>query len=83
MIAYEGILRQTNALHEDFNPNSKYPRSSATWKWRSILSPIWEKYKKETYGEGLIFNRLIRKRSGKGFKMRNGVSKKGHLIYKL
>ena len=78
---YEGILRQTNALHTDFDPNSPYPRSSASWKWRSILSPIWEKYRKETYGEGLVFNRF-RKRSGKGFRMRN-YSRKGHLIYKL
>ena len=84
LTAYEGILRQTNALHKDFNPNSKFPRSSASWKWRSILSPIWEKYRKETYREGLVFNKRFKKRSGKGFRMRNGVySRKGYLIYKL
>ena len=77
LTAYEGILRQTNALHKDFNPNSKFPRSSASWKWRSILSPIWEKYRKEideAYGEGL--NDRFKKKYGK---LRNGVySKKGH-----
>ena len=68
LTAYEGILRQTNALHKDYDPNSKYPRSSASWKWRSILSPIWEKYRKEideAYGEGLIFDRRFKKRYGK------------------
>ena len=57
---YEGILRQTNALHTDFDPNSPYPRSSASWKWRSILSPIWEKYRKEIVGEGLRIRKRFR-----------------------
>ena len=92
LAAYKDILRQTNVLHKDFNPNSSYPRSSASWKWRSILSPIWEKWRKEsddeTHGNGLIIKNgqvWKAKRSGKGFrKLRNGIySKKGHLIYKL
>ena len=53
---YGAILRQTNALHQDFNPKSAYPRSSSSWKWRAILAPIWEKWKEdgEKDGMGLI-----------------------------
>ena len=86
LTAYESILRQTNALHKDYDPNSKYPKSSASWKWRSILSPIWEKYRKENdeVGEGLIFNRRIGKRSGKGFRtLRNGIYSRKGQVYKL
>ena len=86
LTAYESILRQTNALHKDYDPNSKYPKSSASWKWRSILSPIWEKYRKENdeVGEGLIFNRRIGKRSGKGLRtLRNGIYSRKGQVYKL
>ena len=53
---YGAILRQTNALHQDFNPKSAYPRSSSSWKWRAILARIWEKWKEdgEKDGMGLI-----------------------------
>ena len=91
LAAYKDILRQTNILRKDFNPNSSYPRSSESWNWRSIPSPIWEKWRKEsddeTHGNGLIVKngRIWKRKSGKGFKKwRNGIySKKGHLIYKL
>ena len=45
--AYEDILRQTNALYQDFNPSSPYPRSSGSSKWRHVLAPIWTKLQEE------------------------------------
>ena len=90
LATYEEILRQTNVLHQDFNPNSSYPRSSGSWKWRSILAPIWEKWREEKTGNGLIiknFGRVwkVKRHSGKGFrKLQDGTYfKKGRLIYKL
>ena len=39
---YAAILDQTHALYEDYNPNSSYPRSSGSYKWRKILGQIWK-----------------------------------------
>ena len=63
---YAQILRQTNVLHKDFNPNSSYPRSSVSWKWKNILSPIWNKWREEDEedvdhdGSGLIVKKFGR-----------------------
>ena len=51
---YEDILRQTNVLYNDLNPNSSHPRSSGSWKWKHILAPIWKEWQKEKTGDGLI-----------------------------
>ena len=51
---YEDILRQTNVLYNDLNPNSSHPRSSGSWKWKHILAPIWKEWQKEKTGVGLI-----------------------------
>ena len=90
LATYEDILRQTNVLYKDFNPSSSYPRSSGSWKWRSILAPIWTKLQDEKTGNGLIIKNSghvwkIRRHSGKGFrKLLDGTYyKKGHMIYKL
>ena len=93
---YEGILRQTNVLHKDYNPNSSYPRSSASWKWKNILAPIWEKWREESddddekQGSGLIvkkFGRIwkAKRHFGEGYrKLRDGIYlQDGHLLYKL
>ena len=44
---YVRLLRQTNVLHRDFDPNNPHPRSSSSYKWRIILKPLWNKFKKE------------------------------------
>ena len=90
LVEYEGILRQTNALHQDFNPNSSYPRSSSSWKWRNILAPIWEKWREEDDGEehgsGLIkFGRIwkAKRHSGKGYrKLKDGMYFRNGLLLK-
>ena len=42
---YYHILNDTNVLRHNFDPESTRPRSSASWKWKHILSKIWEKIK--------------------------------------
>ena len=38
---YGRLMLKTNALHKKYNPNNPHPRSSRTYKWKNILSPIW------------------------------------------
>ena len=38
---YRDLLIKTNALHRDFNPKKPNPRSSGSYKWKTILGPIW------------------------------------------
>ena len=91
---YEEILRQTNVLHKDFNPNSSYPRSSSSWKWKHILAPIWTKWREEEddekNGSGLIIKKYGRiwkakRHHMKGFrKLKDGVYlRNGLLLHKL
>ena len=90
---YEGILRQTNVLHQDYNPNSVYPRSNSSWKWKTILAPIWKKLREESgdesRGSGLVLKKFGRiwkakRHSGKRFrKLRDGIYHKGLILYKL
>ena len=39
---YAKLMIKTNALPQDYDPNSPHPRSSKGSKWTRILSPIWE-----------------------------------------
>ena len=49
---YTDLLRKTNALHHDFNPKNPNPRSSVSYKWKNILSPIW--HSGEFAGKGIV-----------------------------
>ena len=46
------MLLKTSALHHDYDPNNPNPRSSRSYKWNKILSPIWKIYKKKEGYEG-------------------------------
>ena len=58
--SYKRLLLKTNALHNGFDPNNPYPRSSSSYKWENILGPIWKEMKEEkeaakkTYGKGVV-----------------------------
>ena len=43
-INYGELLIQTNAIRQKNNPNK--PKSSRSYKWNKIISPIWEEIKK-------------------------------------
>ena len=45
MKTYYDILKKTNVLRQNFEPDSTKPRSSQSWKWRNILSKLWKKMK--------------------------------------
>ena len=51
---YARLMIKTNVLHRDNNPNNTSPRGSGGDKWVIILKPIWEKYKKERWGKGIV-----------------------------
>ncbi len=44
---YIRLLRQTNVLHQNYDPNNPRPRSSSSWKWKVILKPLWNKFREE------------------------------------
>jgi len=44
---YIKLLRQTNALHQDFDPENPHPRSNRSWKWKNLLKNIWEELNKQ------------------------------------
>ena len=41
MATYAMLMRNTNAVHKNYNPRNPHPRSSSSKKWKNILSPIW------------------------------------------
>ena len=51
---YARLMIGTNVLHRYSNPNNTSPRASEGVKWITILSPIWEMYKKERWGKGIV-----------------------------
>ena len=47
LTSYMNILRDTHVLHQNLDPESPYPRSSSSWKWKNILGPLWGKIREE------------------------------------
>ena len=43
---YGELLIQTNTIYQKNNPNQNKPKSSGSYKWTNIISPIWEEVKK-------------------------------------
>ena len=43
---YGELLIQTNTIYQNNNPNQNKPKSSGSYKWSKIISPIWEEVKK-------------------------------------
>lgn len=44
---YIKLLRQTSALHQDFDPENSHPRSNRSWKWKNLLKNIWDEVNKQ------------------------------------
>ena len=44
---YGKILIKTNAIYKGNNPNQNYPKSNKGYKWKKLISPIWENIKKQ------------------------------------
>ena len=51
---YARLMIKTHVLHRNSDPNNTNPRSSGGDKWVGILRSIWEKYKKERWGKGIV-----------------------------
>ena len=74
---YIQLLKQTNVLYHDFNPESTHPRSNSSWKWKQLLAPIWQAWRRdedsgsdyyETSGSGL---RAYIQKDGKCYKVQS------------
>ena len=50
---YVKLLLKTNAMHHDYDPKNPYPRSSRSYKWLDIVSPIWAS-RKVYEGKGVV-----------------------------
>ena len=44
---YSKLMKKTNALYQNNDPESPFPKSSGGEKWTKLLSPMWDKYKVE------------------------------------
>ena len=56
LLEYVNLMKQTSAMHQDYDPNNLNPRQNKSWKWRKFLKEMWEDFKKEresAVGEGL------------------------------
>ena len=45
--SYMDILRDTSVLHQNLDPDSPYPRSNSSWKWKNILGRLWKKIRED------------------------------------
>ena len=63
---YKRLLKMTNVLHHNFDPNNPHPRSSVSYKWEKILGPIWEEIKKEKEAAKKTAEKEVKKTDGKG-----------------
>ena len=50
---YAKLMIKTNTLHRDNDPNSLYPKSSKSYKWKNILKNIWAN-RREYEGSGVV-----------------------------
>ena len=56
--AYRDLLIKTNAMYRNFDPDTNSPRSSGSYKWTNIISPIWSAHMgrriKAMKGKGVV-----------------------------
>ena len=43
---YKELLYETDALYDKYDPSTHYPRSSGSYKWTTVLGPIWREFRK-------------------------------------
>ena len=46
-LKYGRILKQTNNIYQQNNPDTNKPKSSKSTKWKNLIKPIWEQIKKQ------------------------------------
>ena len=55
---YKTLLIKTNAMYHNFDPDTNSPRSSGSYKWKNIISPIWSAHMgrriKAMKGKGVV-----------------------------
>ena len=52
---YGDLLFKTNAIYQNFDPKSSYPRANRGYKWQNIIGLIWaERTAVKHYGKGVV-----------------------------
>ena len=49
---YKELLRETNVMYRDYDPEGSYPRTNRSTKWNEVLRPIWEEFQQK----GIVHN---------------------------
>ena len=53
LVNYQEIVRSTNTLRRNNDPNETHPKSNRGHKWTNLLKPIWEYGNYYTSGKGV------------------------------
>ena len=56
LASYAGILKDSNAIYQNNDPQTGKPKSSRGAKYTKIIKPIWDDIKASKTGKGLIKN---------------------------
>jgi hypothetical protein len=58
LASYASILKDSNSIYQNNDPQSGKPKSSRGAKYTKIIKPIWEDIKASKTGKGLIKNQI-------------------------
>ena len=82
---YKELLHETSALHQEYDPLSRYPRASKSNKWRKVLAPIWSEFQEtgvvedpdaSTEGEGI---KMYLRKNGKCYNLKKTIDGGMHI----
>ena len=51
LLEYVRLIRQTNVLHRNFDPDNPHPRANSSWKWKHFLKSLWESFKEHNFDD--------------------------------
>ena len=63
------MLLRSNTIYRGHKPNSNYPKSSRSFKWLNIISPLWEEIKTQREYEAKTEEEIEYEYEGEGLKI--------------
>ena len=81
---YKELLHETSALHQEYDPLSRYPWASRSDKWKKILAPIWKAFQENgavqdpgtATGEGV---KMYLRKNGKCYNLKKPIDGGMHI----
>ena len=78
------MLHETSALHQEYDPLSRYPWASRSDKWKKILAPIWKAFQENgvvqdpgtATGEGV---KMYLRKNGKCYNLKKTIDGGMHI----